>query len=83
MSRGADKLKALLSNFQMLSTSCGLTKGGMDHSFEDVFLGCGGLHIFDQVMGLVDILMFEMIDDLPGHVRELERTEETGREGRI
>jgi hypothetical protein len=66
VSRGSNKLKALLGNFKMLSTVSGLTKTGVNHTLEDVFLWGGRFNVFDQLMSFIDVLMLEVVDDLRG-----------------
>jgi hypothetical protein len=76
VSRGSNKLKALLGNFKMLSTVSGLTKTGVNHTLEDVFLWGGRFNVFDQLMSFIDVLMLEVVDDLRERERERERVKD-------
>ena len=35
----------------------------MDDSFEDVLLGDDALHVLDQIVGFIDLIILEVVDD--------------------
>jgi hypothetical protein len=83
VSRGSNKLKALLSNFEMLSAVGSLAEASMDHTLQNIFLRGGGLNVFDELMSLVDVLMLEMVDDLERRQREVKGDREKERDGGV
>jgi hypothetical protein len=53
MTAGADQLEALLGHLEVLSTVRLLSDSRVHNSLYNIFLGCGGFHISNQVVGII------------------------------
>ena len=60
---GAHHLEEVLSDSQVLLLLRVLPDHGMDHSLEDVLLGHYALHVLNQVVSVVDLIVLQIVDD--------------------
>lgn len=60
--RGSNHLEEVLGNSKMLFLFRVLTNNGMDDSFEDVFLWNNALHVFNEIIGISSLIVFQVVD---------------------
>lgn len=60
---GTDHLEEVLGNSQMVLLLCALADDSVYYGLEDVLFGEDTLHVFDQLVGLIDFVVVEVVND--------------------